>query len=191
MKPFQHRVFDDSVLRGKKVLDIGCGRHKLPGSIGLDQLALPGVDVVADLSQKLPFKDGEFEVVHSNQVLEHVPNLIGLMQEMHRILAPGGIAVAHVPYFRSSWAAIDPTHIRQFTINSMDFFVKNNFISDGYRFSDVCFAKLETYLDGNYPRSPFRWFFAKLALRFPNRFENSFLSFLYPFQTLTFVLTKE
>lgn len=190
MALFQHRIFDANLIAGKKTLDIGCGRHKLPGAIGVDQLSLPGVDVVADLSKPLPFKDGEFEVVHSNQVLEHVPNLIGLMNEMHRVLAPGGIMIAHVPYFRSSWAAIDITHVRQFTINSLDYFVKGNFFHDGYCFSETSYSDIERYLDWNYPKTPCRWLFTKLALRYPTHFENSFLSFLYPFQTLTFVLRK-
>ncbi|PIS12094.1 MAG: hypothetical protein COT73_00400 [Bdellovibrio sp. CG10_big_fil_rev_8_21_14_0_10_47_8] len=190
MALFQHQIFDERRMNGKKILDIGCGRHKLPGAVGVDQLAVPGVDVVTDLNKALPFKDGEFEVVHSNQVLEHIPNLIGLMEEMHRVLAPGGMLVAHVPYFRSSWAAIDPTHVRQFTINSLDYFAQGTFMNEGYRFSDVRYSSIEIYLDGNYPKSIFRWFFTKLALRFPNRFENTFLSFLYPFQTLTFVLRK-
>lgn len=190
MNIFKHRQFQYSSFEGKKVLDIGCGRKKLPGSIGLDQLDLPGVDIVADLSKKLPFKDGEFEVVYANQVLEHVPNLIGLMEEIHRILSPEGQLVVHVPYFRSSWAAIDPTHVRQFTLSSMDYFVKGTYAYNGYRFFESSFSKLERYLDNQYPPSFFRWMFTSVALRFPNRFENCALSFIYPFEDLTFVMTK-
>lgn len=187
---FQHRVFDQSNLAGKRVLDIGCGRDKLPGAVGLDQMPFPCVDVVCDLNECLPFDDGEFEVVYSNQVLEHVPNLIGLIEEIHRILMIGGIMVAHVPYFRSSWAAVDPTHVRNFTVNSLDYFAVGNLFSEGYRFSDISYKHIERYLDSNEPPSFMRWLFTKVALRWPYRFENSVLSFIYPFQTLTFVLTK-
>lgn len=186
----QHSVFDEGRMAGKRTLDIGCGRKKLPGSIGLDSMALPGVDIVSDLNNRLPFADGEFEVVHSNQVLEHIPNMLGLVEEIHRILAPGGIMVAHVPYFRSSWAAVDPTHVRQFTLNSLDYWVRGTYQYEGYRFSETSFARLEHYLDGNYPKSIFRYLFTRLARRWPGRFENSALSFMYPFETLTFVLTK-
>lgn len=187
---FKHSVFDLACLQDKKILDIGCGRDKLPGSVGLDHMPLPGVDVVCDLSERLPFENSEFEVVYSNQVLEHVPNMIGLIEEIHRILVPGGLLVAHVPYFRSSWAAVDPTHVRNFTLGSLDYFVEGSFAHEGYRFSDVSYSKIEVFLDSNYPPSFLRWFFSKLALRWPNRFENSVLSFIYPFQTLSFVLTK-
>ena len=187
---FKHSTFDAVCFQGKKVLDIGCGRDKFPGAVGLDQMPLPGVDVVCDLNGELPFDDDEFEVVYSNQVLEHVPNLIGLIEEIHRILVPRGIMVAHVPYFRSSWAAIDPTHVRQFTLNSLDYFTKGTFEYEGYRFSDVSYSKIEKFIDYNYPPTFLRWLFSKLALRWPYRFENSVLSFIYPFENLTFVLTK-
>ena len=186
----KHRSLNLSCFQGQKILDIGCGRHKLDGAIGLDHMELPGVDVVADLSQRLPFEDDEFDLVYSNQVLEHVPNLLGLIDETYRILKPGGTFIAHVPYFRSSWAAVDPTHVRQFTIGSMDYFVKGTLANQGYAFSDKLFSSLEVLLDENYKGNVFKKFFVRLALRFPNRFENSFLSFLYPFQTLTFVLRK-
>ena len=94
-------------------------------------------------------------------------------------------------YFRSSWAAVDPTHIRQFSISSMNYFVRGRYENEHYRFSEESFESIECYLDGNYSRGPLRWTFTKLALRWPYRFENSVLSFLYPFETLTFVLKKK
>lgn len=190
MAIFQHTSFDASRMHGKKTLDLGCGRNKLPGAVGVDFLDLPGVDFVADLNDRLPFDDASFDVVHSNQVFEHVQNMIGLVGECHRILKPGGMLVAHVPYFRSSWAAIDPTHIRQFTISSMSYFVRGYLEHENYRFIEESFASLECYLDGNYPAGPLRWLFTRLALRWPYRYENSMLSFVYPFESLTFVLTK-
>ena len=81
MRLLQHATFDPARLAGKRILDIGCGRKKLSGAIGLDYVARPGVDVVSDLNKRLPFPDEEFEIVHSNQVLEHIPNMIGLMEE--------------------------------------------------------------------------------------------------------------
>lgn len=190
MPLFQHAVFDTAVFTGKRVLDIGCGRNKLPGAVGLDQIPLPGVDIVSDLSERLPFGDSEFEVVHSNQVLEHVPNMIGLIGEIHRVLKPGGLMFARVPYFRSSWAAIDPTHIRNFTVPSLNYFVIGTYEYENYRFFDPAFSRLEIFLDDDQPRGPLRKLFTTLARRWPYRFENSMLSFIYPFQSLTFVLTK-
>ncbi len=187
---FQHIKVPADLMKGKKVLDIGCGRKKLPGAIGLDRMQLPGIDVVADLNEKLPINDEEFDAVYADQVLEHIENLIGLMYEIHRILKPGGILLAHVPYFRSSWAHIDPTHVRSFTINSMNYFVKGTYLYYDYRFRDEAFEKVEVFLDTDRPSTLKRRFFTSWALGNPQKFENSFLSNLYPFEQISYLLTK-
>ncbi len=53
-----------------------------------------GIEVaVLDLSQPLPFLDGEMDVVHANQVIEHVTDVDQFMSEIQRILQIGGAAV--------------------------------------------------------------------------------------------------
>lgn len=187
---FGHNKFDYSRIASKKTLDIGCGRKKLEGSVGLDAMALPGVDIISDLNKPLPLDDASFDVVHANQVLEHVDDLIALMKEIHRVLKPGGLLVAHTPYFRSAWADIDPTHVRGFTICTLDYFVAGTYCSENYRFNESIFQKREVYLDQDYSSNPLRGIFATVALRWPFRFENSILSFLYPFEQITYVLKK-
>ena len=190
MSIFNHSEYQGHKLLVGRVLDLGCGRNKLPGSVGVDVLNLPGVDHVLDLNNQLPFESSSFDAIHANQVFEHVENIIGLIRECHRILKHEGVLVVHVPYFRSSWAAIDPTHIRQYTLLSMNYFKLGTYEYDNYRFMNESFTTLKCYVDNNYPRHRFRWFFSRLALRWPHFFENSFLSFVYPFETLTFVLKK-
>jgi SAM-dependent methyltransferase len=186
----RHRRLSAGLLQGRRTLDLGCGRKKLPGAVGLDRYPLPGVDVVADLDGGLPFPDESFDAVSANQVLEHVRDLVGLVYEVHRVLRPGGIFLVHVPYFRSRWAHIDPTHVRSFTISTMDYFVAGTYCHSHYRFRDGAFRRIEVILDNDYPRGVLRTLFASLALRFPGPFENSFLSSLYVFEQLSFVLEK-
>jgi SAM-dependent methyltransferase len=178
------------LFKGKRVLDIGCGRNKLAGAVGLDRHPLPGVDVVADLDAGLPFPAESFDAVSANQVLEHVRDLVALVHELHRVLRPGGVLVAHVPYFRSAWAHIDPTHVRCFTIRSMDYFVDGTDCHRDYRFGERAFRRLQVVLDNDFRPRLVRALFASLALRHPVRFENSFLSSLFVFQQLTYVLEK-
>lgn len=53
-----------------------------------------GVDVVAaDLSEQLPFDDEMFDLVMSNQVIEHVPDTDNFVSEAYRVLRPGGCAL--------------------------------------------------------------------------------------------------
>jgi SAM-dependent methyltransferase len=46
----------------------------------------------ADLDEGLPFEDGAFDVVHANQVIEHVRRTDTFLRETRRVLAPGGLA---------------------------------------------------------------------------------------------------
>ena len=52
-----------------------------------------GVDVVvADVEEGLPFEVGRFATVHANQVIEHLRHTDRFLAELHRVLAPGGLA---------------------------------------------------------------------------------------------------
>lgn len=48
---------------------------------------------------RMPFADRAFDVVLCNHVLEHVENDIRAMEEIHRVLKPGGFAILQVPFF--------------------------------------------------------------------------------------------
>ncbi len=185
-----HKKAPLSIIHSGSVLEIGCGKKKTPGAVGLDSRAFPGVDIIADLEGPLPIPDDTYDVVYANQVLEHVTNLLGLMHEIHRILKPGGKLLAQVPYFRSGWAHVDLTHVRCFTIDSMETFRERSYHREGYHVSDMVFSGIEVFLDTEYPSTLGRCLFSWMALRNPQRFENSALSFLYPFEQLTFLMTK-
>ena len=56
----------------------------------------PLADVQADIC-KLPFSDEQFDWVVCNHVLEHIPNDKIAMQQIYRVLKPGGTAILQVP----------------------------------------------------------------------------------------------
>ena len=78
-------------------VDLGCGRLKRPGFIGVDSEPLEGVDKVADLSSKFPFEDNSVEYVYSSHVLEHMTDPLHFLSEVHRILEVGGVAELKLP----------------------------------------------------------------------------------------------
>lgn len=103
-------------------LNLGCGRNTLYGWVNVDREKLPGVDVVADLNGPLPFDDNSADELLLSHTLEHIPNALGLMQELHRIAKPGTRIVASVPYGSSDDAWEDPTHVRPYFLNSFNYF---------------------------------------------------------------------
>ena len=48
---------------------------------------------------EIPFEENTFDVIFCNHVLEHVDSDIKAMQEMRRVLKPGGWAILQVPFF--------------------------------------------------------------------------------------------
>lgn len=94
-------------------LHLGCGKKILPGFVNVDIVAAEGVDLVFDISQGLPFPDDSFDEVRAIDVLEHIPatRIIHVMNEVYRVLAPGGSFQIHVPCAPGITAFQDPTHV--------------------------------------------------------------------------------
>lgn len=104
------------------VLNIGSGPNLEDGSINLDIYPHPGVDVVADITKHWPFDDNFFDEIHAYHVLEHVQDLVFVLNEAFRVLLPGGLFRIRVPWFNGEWAHGDPTHVRFFDHNSFSIF---------------------------------------------------------------------
>lgn len=56
----------------------------------------PLADVKADICN-LPFEDDSFDTILCNHVLEHIPDDTKAMQELYRVLKPGGMAILQIP----------------------------------------------------------------------------------------------
>jgi SAM-dependent methyltransferase len=83
-----------------------------------------GVRVIASTLEDAHLPADEYDAVMFNQVLEHVPDPIAFLTEVHRVLKPGGVIFVGVPCFasviplflkRDRWYALVPSeHIWQF-----------------------------------------------------------------------------
>lgn len=105
-------------------IDLGSGIRPRAGFYGLDQLDAQGVDIVADLNQPLVLlPDNCAEHVFSSHSLEHVERLLPLMDEIHRIMRPGGLLEVVAPHFSNPYYYSDPTHVRFFGLYTMSYFV--------------------------------------------------------------------
>jgi len=105
-----------------KILDVGCGTNKTEGAIGLDNNPRTGADVIHDLGDiPYPFPDDEFDMVVSNHVVEHVPDVMAFIGELHRICKNGGRIHLLTPHYTNPDWANDPTHrnlINSYTFNT-------------------------------------------------------------------------
>lgn len=93
-------------------LDLGCGKNKRSGFIGVDSRAFDGVDQVVDLRGSWPWGDGTVEEAHASHFVEHLTasDRIHFANELHRVLIPGGKATLVTPYWKSARAYGDLTH---------------------------------------------------------------------------------
>src|SRR3989304_5178249 len=83
-------------------LDLACGNRRAEGFVGVDKEPLKGVDFVQDLeSYPYPFEDNSVDVINCSHYVEHTKDLIKFMNEIHRILKPGGTMNIVAPYYSS------------------------------------------------------------------------------------------
>jgi len=112
----------------RNALNLGCGKHIMPAAEGwtnLDRANLPGVNCVCELdspSVSLPFPDNHFQFILASHVLEHIHHILPLMEELHRVSAPGAVLLIRVPYGASNIAFEDPTHVRHYFPNSFMYY---------------------------------------------------------------------
>ena len=97
-------------VRGR-LLDLGCGKiplfevyrnfvtENVCADWGNSLHKNAHLDVECDLTQRLPFADGEFDTIILSDVLEHIPEPGQLWREMSRVLSADGRILMNVPFF--------------------------------------------------------------------------------------------
>lgn len=116
------------------IIDIGCGRKKIAGSIGIDSSKMSSADIFIDLNRDaLPFEDDSVDFAYSSHTLEHLTKdgFFNVMREVYRVLKPGAQFNVLVPYFsvQANWA--NPFHNNDLCFNEHTF----RFFSSDYETS--------------------------------------------------------
>jgi SAM-dependent methyltransferase len=94
-----------------KKLNLGSGQYAKEGYVNIDWQKSSNPDVVHDLNNlPYPFADNTFEYVEASHVLEHLDRPFDVMQELHRILKPGGVAHIKVPHFSRGFTHAEHEH---------------------------------------------------------------------------------
>lgn len=125
----------------RKSIDLGCGRRKVPGALGLDRVQVEGVDIVHDLDVKpYPIPSDSFDEIHARHVIEHVDSIGAFMAEIHRIGAHGARVHVSTPHYTWSGSWRDPTHKWHLATTTFQYFESGHlsgYYTDTARFEIV------------------------------------------------------
>lgn len=172
------------------ILDLGCGNKKCAGAVGIDINPRSDADVIHDLNSfPYPFADSSFDEIIADNILEHLDDVVAVMEELSRIGKPGALTKIIVPYFRARWAFIDPTHKRQFTAESFSFFDPDHIHNKLYKYSQARFKLQRLKFNEGLRNGPFKSVVISVADRWPVQYE-TYLSHVFPLDQLTFYLVN-
>ncbi|WP_317446598.1 glycosyltransferase [Streptomyces collinus] len=113
--------------RGLLALDLGAAHRKPPGYLGVDQYPRDGVDIVVTLPEPMDLPDNSVGVLRAVDFLEHVPAKVPLINELYRVLAPGGMLLSLTPSSDGRGAYQDPTHVAYYNENSFWYYTDNQY----------------------------------------------------------------
>ena len=109
-------------------LNLGCSDRLRPGYINVDSFRPTNADdsfLLMDLSKPWDkILSGSVEEIVADDIIEHLPDKILTMNEIHRVLAPGGLVHIFVPTTDGRGAWQDPTHVSYWNRNSFFYFTK-------------------------------------------------------------------
>jgi SAM-dependent methyltransferase len=114
--------FGPVTTRTAKELNIGAGATYIPGLVNID--ISERADLSLDLSKDpLPFEDNSVQTIVSIATLEHIPDYLFALGEMHRVLSHDGELLLMLPYVTSTeHHLVNPYHLHNFSERFVDLF---------------------------------------------------------------------
>jgi SAM-dependent methyltransferase len=168
-------------ISNRRTLNLGSGRKKIEGAVNVDLVGDTSPDLVHNLNcLPWPLPSGQFDKVVARDVIEHLDNIVEIMEEIHRVCRPNAVLDLTVPHFSCSNAFTDPTHRHYFGLFSFNYFTGENefpfYTKAKFRrvSTQLCFLptlmnKLVMRLANRYPRQYERrwaWLFPGWFLHF-------------------------
>lgn len=115
---------------GDKKVHLGCGRKLLDGFTNIDKLDDQKADnfISADLTEGIPLPDSSVDYVFSEDFLEHLPQnkAVFFINEIARVLKPGGIMEHYIPNAGSRNYFASPDHTCHWNLTTFEFFEVGN-----------------------------------------------------------------
>ena len=123
-------------------LNLGANDRWLEGFLSVD--VAPPADVIADLTQPWPWEDSSVAEVEARSVFEHMPDKRHTMNELWRVLQPGGKATITVPHATDGDGGhCDPTHCSYWTSSDFEYYEKGNYARERFRDSSYYRVKAD------------------------------------------------
>ena len=122
-------------------LNLGAAHTRIPGFVNVD--IAEHADVSLDLGRDpLPFDDGSASLVFSHHTLEHVPDHLFALAEIHRVLEHDGILLLGLPYVTlTEFNLVNPYHLHRFSEHSFAFFEPGGLKGSAAEDSPISFVK--------------------------------------------------
>lgn len=121
-------------------LNLGCGKIRLPGYVGVDIHKTESIDLLANLfTFPWPIASESIDALHASHLIEHIPHTVRIREngrltpnwdedgffiffrEAWRVLKPGGLFTIIGPSTLTTEAFRDPTHTRYLDAHTFDY----------------------------------------------------------------------
>ncbi|MBM2817611.1 MAG: methyltransferase 11 protein [Parcubacteria group bacterium] len=176
------------LLEGTKAYNLGCGNQVFDGVIGIDARGRKGANILHDLNNiPWPIEDSSADVIFMFQTLEHLDNVVKIMEEIWRISKNKARIIIETPYFRHEGAFQDPTHKHFFTSATMQYFCVNEKRKES-PYSKVKFRQVDFWY--GWPaksKNPIINFFKRFMRKNPKLYDG-FLSKIFPAKIIVYEL---
>lgn len=169
-----------------RILDVGCGRKKFPGSIGVDISRATQADVICDWSRGMPFRENSFDDVRLIHVIEEVDDIFRVLAEVHRVARPGARVIIVTPHYTDHASYCSPAHRWHLSSFSLWFFTDKPREYDYYAPAQYRQRRVHVEMLSLWKILGFQ-FLINQSLRF-RRFWEYYLSFVVRGKTVEFEL---
>ncbi|MFZ5803154.1 MAG: class I SAM-dependent methyltransferase [Candidatus Omnitrophota bacterium] len=162
-----------------KILDIGCGRNKISGAVGIDIDRHSLADIFHDLNRyPYPLKEASFDQIYAKHIIEHLDDPRAFLREIARILKPGGAAFVETPHFSSRVAYSEPEHKLFYS-----YFMFDSLLSG---IPELCFVERKITFYKTFRAIGIQC----LANRYPDAYER-FWTYWFPAENIKVLLQKK
>lgn len=123
-------------------LNLGAGKTYIPGLVNID--IRDRAELSLDLGRDpLPFPDDSVRTIISSHTLEHVPDYLFALREIHRVLCHDGVLLLQLPYVTlTEWNLVNPYHRHNFSELSFDFFDPAKLKGSAAETGEIAFRKV-------------------------------------------------